>query len=72
LEIVGQSTIAIEWGADSEYGLLKDVLVCPPDHFRWLPTSSITEQTLAEGHRFQFAKEQGRNMIWDRHANRAV
>jgi len=27
---------------------------------------------LAEGHRFQFAKEQGRNMIWDRHANRAV
>ncbi len=27
---------------------------------------------LAEGHRFQFVKEHGRNTIWDRHDNKAV
>jgi N-dimethylarginine dimethylaminohydrolase len=37
------------WGADSEYGLLRDVLVCRPEHFRWLPTSSISRATLASG-----------------------
>lgn len=40
---------ATEWGADSEYGLLRDVLLCRPDHFRWLPTSSISRATLASG-----------------------
>lgn len=65
MQIVGQSTIAIEWGADSEYGLLRDVLVCPPDNFRWLPTSPITEQTLAEGHRFDLdlARRQHAEMV---------
>ena len=37
------------WGADSEYGLLQDVLLCPPDNFRWLPTSAISKATLASG-----------------------
>ena len=37
------------WGVDSEYGRLLDVLLCPPDHFRWLPTSSISKATLAAG-----------------------
>jgi N-dimethylarginine dimethylaminohydrolase len=27
-------------------------LVCPPDHFRWRPTSPISEKTLAEGRVF--------------------
>ena len=36
-------------GVDSEYGRLHDVLVCRPDHFRWLPTSSISKATLASG-----------------------
>lgn len=40
---------ATAWGADSEYGLLRDVLVCRPDNFRWLPTSSISRATLASG-----------------------
>jgi N-dimethylarginine dimethylaminohydrolase len=35
------------WGVDSEYGRLLDVLLCPPDHFRWLPTSAISRATLA-------------------------
>ena len=40
---------AAPWGADSEYGTLRDVLLCRPDHFRWLPTSSISKATLAAG-----------------------
>lgn len=40
------------WGADSEYGLLHDVLLGPPEHFRWLPTSAISKATLASGAAF--------------------
>ena len=36
-----------QWGVDSEYGRLLDVLLCPPDYFRWLPTSAISRATLA-------------------------
>jgi N-dimethylarginine dimethylaminohydrolase len=39
----------MSWGADSEYGVLRDVLLGPPDHFRWLPTSAISKATLASG-----------------------
>jgi N-dimethylarginine dimethylaminohydrolase len=38
---------AVTWGANSEYGVLRDVLLCRPDNFRWLPTSSISKATLA-------------------------
>lgn len=41
-----------EWGADSEHGLLLDVLLCAPDNFRWLPTSAISRATLEGGRRF--------------------
>jgi N-dimethylarginine dimethylaminohydrolase len=37
------------WGVDSEYGRLLDVLLCPPDYFRWLPTSAISRATLSSG-----------------------
>jgi N-dimethylarginine dimethylaminohydrolase len=40
------------WGVDSEYGRLTDVLVCPPDNFRWLATSAISRATLASGRAF--------------------
>ena len=33
----------------SETGRLRDVLLCPPDHYRWIPTNSIVRRTLAEG-----------------------
>jgi N-dimethylarginine dimethylaminohydrolase len=45
-------TTTVRWGADSEYGVLRDVLLCRPEHFRWLPTSSISKATLASGLRF--------------------
>jgi N-dimethylarginine dimethylaminohydrolase len=41
-----------DWGVDSEYGHLLDVLLCPPDNFRWLPTSAISRATLESGHAF--------------------
>jgi N-dimethylarginine dimethylaminohydrolase len=40
------------WGVDSEYGRLDDVLLCPPDHFHWLATSPISQETLDSGARF--------------------
>ena len=33
----------------SEYGRLHDVLLGPPDNFRWLPTSAISKATLESG-----------------------
>jgi N-dimethylarginine dimethylaminohydrolase len=41
-----------EWGVDSEHGRLLDVLLCPPDNFRWLPTSAISRATLEGDNRF--------------------
>ena len=35
-----------DWGADSEFGVLTDVLFCRPDNFRWLATSAISQATL--------------------------
>ncbi len=40
------------WGVDSEYGVLRDVLLCPPDHFSWRPTSAISKSTLDSGRVF--------------------
>ena len=44
------------WGVDSEYGRLLDVLLCPPDNFRWLPTSAISRATLDSGRSFDPAQ----------------
>jgi N-dimethylarginine dimethylaminohydrolase len=44
------------WGVDSEYGRLLDVLLCPPDNFRWLPTSAISRATLESGRSFDPAE----------------
>ena len=53
------------WGADSETGRLTDVLLCPPDHFRWLPTSAISRETLDSGRAFepQTAKAQHAELV---------
>jgi arginine deiminase len=40
------------WGVDTEFGRLLDVLLCPPDNFRWLPTSPISKATLESGAEF--------------------
>jgi N-dimethylarginine dimethylaminohydrolase len=43
----------LAFGADSEYGLLRDVLLCPPKNYRWLATSAISRATLDSGRRFE-------------------
>jgi len=37
------------WIVTSETGRLADVLVCAPDHYRWVPTNAIARRTLAAG-----------------------
>ncbi|MBV8735459.1 MAG: hypothetical protein JO120_11800, partial [Solirubrobacterales bacterium] len=51
----GDATGEAPWGVNSEYGVLRDVLLGPPDHFHWLPTSSISKATLQSGARFDHA-----------------
>jgi N-dimethylarginine dimethylaminohydrolase len=53
------------WGVNSEYGRLRDVLLCSAENFRWLPTSSISKATLASGATFdrQLAMKQHREMV---------
>jgi N-dimethylarginine dimethylaminohydrolase len=43
---------ALAWGVDSEYGLLRDVLLCRPEHYRWRATSAISQSTLDSGRPF--------------------
>ena len=54
-----------EWGADSETGLLQDVLLGPPENFRWLPTSAISKATLQSGEKFdhELALSQHRELV---------
>jgi N-dimethylarginine dimethylaminohydrolase len=33
----------------SETGMLREVLLCPPDHYRWIPTNAVARRTLAAG-----------------------
>jgi N-dimethylarginine dimethylaminohydrolase len=62
LSIVGQSTTTgCAWGADSEYGRLLDVVLCPPEHYRWRPTSPISEKTIENGHVFDLERARGQH-----------
>ncbi len=56
---------AIGWGADSEYGVLRDVLVGPPENFKWLPTSAISKATLQSDAKFdgELAQAQHRDLV---------
>jgi N-dimethylarginine dimethylaminohydrolase len=53
----GGTPILDDWGVDSEYGLLRDVLVGSADAFRWLGEenarySALVRSTLRKGYRF--------------------
>ncbi|WP_207479966.1 dimethylarginine dimethylaminohydrolase family protein [Arenibaculum pallidiluteum] len=37
------------WTVDSETGVLRDVLLCRPDDYAWIPTNSIARATLDSG-----------------------
>ncbi len=53
----GGSAVLERWGIDSEYGVLRDVLLGAPESFRWLGEenaqySALVRETLRRGHRF--------------------
>lgn len=50
--------MSVSWGVDSEYGRLRDVLLCPPRNFRWLETSAISKATLESGAEFDPGRAQ--------------
>ncbi len=64
-ESEGGTAPLADWGVNSEYGLLQDVLLGKPDYYKWLPTSSISKATLATGEQFnlQDAQAQHREMV---------
>lgn len=37
------------WSVDSETGRLREVLLCHPDHYRWLPYNTVACRTIADG-----------------------
>ena len=41
------------WGADSDYGRLRSVLLGPIENYRWLRTSSLSKKTLRRGVKFE-------------------
>ena len=42
------------WGVDSEYGVLRDVLVGPIDHFTWQPGNAVAQRAQRIGLRFDY------------------
>jgi len=45
----------VSWGIEDETAPLHDVLLGPPDHFEWLPTSAISKAALASGRKLTAA-----------------
>jgi len=46
------------WGVDSEYGVLRDVLVGPIDYFRWQIGNAVAERAERVGLQFDYATAQ--------------
>jgi N-dimethylarginine dimethylaminohydrolase len=41
--------MTVQWRVESEYGVLRDVLLCRPAYFKWLPLNFLAAQSLAAG-----------------------
>ncbi|MGR3500822.1 dimethylarginine dimethylaminohydrolase family protein [Pseudaestuariivita sp.] len=54
-----------QWGATSDYGTLRSVLLGPIENYRWLKTSSLSKKTLRRGVQFDpaVARAQHREMV---------
>jgi N-dimethylarginine dimethylaminohydrolase len=50
-----------QWGVDSDTGVLRDVLLCRPDHYRWLPANAVAIDTLKRGAAFDPAAAQAQH-----------
>jgi N-dimethylarginine dimethylaminohydrolase len=66
---LSKATTQVRWGINAQTGVLTDVLLGKPDHFRWVPLNSISAVTFANmeqlGYRFdkQKAMKQHRQMV---------
>lgn len=54
-----------QWGSDSEYGVLRDVLLGPADYYEWRSTSSVSKKSLRRKYHFnqETARKQHGEMI---------
>lgn len=48
----GGTPLLNNWGADSDYGTLRSVLLGPIENYKWLKTSSLSKKTLRRGVKF--------------------
>ncbi|NHN39843.1 amidinotransferase [Pseudomaricurvus alcaniphilus] len=48
----GGTTPLQDWGIDSETGVLRDVLLGPPDNFQWLASNATSRRSLRKGFKF--------------------
>ena len=51
----GNTPVLNDWGVDSEYGKLHDVLIGPAGNYQWRETSSLSRATLRKGYRLDKA-----------------
>lgn len=61
----GGTPVLNAWGANSDYGTLRSVLLGPIENYRWLKTSSLSKKTLRRGVEFDpaIAKKQHDEMV---------
>lgn len=63
--VQGGSPVLKNWGMDSEYGVMKDVLVGPMDHYSWQTGNAMSRRSMRLGRQFdkEVAKQQYREML---------
>jgi N-dimethylarginine dimethylaminohydrolase len=61
----GSTPLAEPWGIDSEYGVLRDVLLGPVDYFEWRQASALSRRTFRLGKAFDpdVARTQYQEMV---------
>ena len=61
----GGTDVMTDWGADCEYGVLRDILLGPPDHYQWLKTSSVSKKSIRRNLQFDpvVARKQHAEMV---------
>ncbi len=61
----GSTPVLQKWGVDSEYGVLRDVLLGPADHYKWLETSSVSKKSIRRNYEFSgdVARQQHAEMV---------
>ena len=61
----GGSDVLTDWGLNSDYGTLRDVLLGPIDNYRWMETSAISKRSFRLGRQYnpQTAQAQYREVL---------